>query len=109
MAGGVVGMRLGIDEKTDRQRSELLHRLQDRARVRRVVPAIDEHDPFPGEDDAAVGIEILADVDVDPVFQLPDLRAQILGEREAGGEERDEDRECVLEFHSDLKLSYCAL
>src|SRR5258706_14706014 len=108
MAGGMVGMRRGTDEETHRQGSELLPRLQDRARVRRAVPAVDEQDPFAGEDDAAVGIEILADVDVDPVFQLPDLRAEILGECEAGGEERDEDRECVLEFNRYLKLSYCA-
>src|SRR6266849_3019888 len=97
----MVGMRLGIDEETDRQRSELLNGREDRARVRRIVPAVDEHDPVPGEDDAAIGIEVLADVDVDPVLELPNLRAQILRGREAGGEERDEDREYSyeLEFH----------
>src|SRR2546429_9938205 len=51
------------------------------------------------EDDAAVGIEVLADVDVDPVLELPDLRPQVLGGREADGEEPSEDRECVFEFH----------
>src|SRR5207253_2904093 len=91
MAGGVVGMRLGVDEETHRQRGELPHGREDGARVRRVVPAVDEHDPVLGEDDAAVGIEVLADVNVDPVFELPDLRAEVL--REAGGEERGEYRE----------------
>src|SRR3989442_14310655 len=95
----VVGMRLGVDEEKDGQRSELPHGREDGARVRRVVSAVDEHDPVPGEDDAAVGIEVLADVDVDPVFQLPDLRAEVLRGREAGGEEQNEDRECVPELH----------
>src|SRR5207247_4744931 len=33
------------------------------------------------------------------VIELPDLRAQVLRGREAGGEERNEDREYVPEFH----------
>src|SRR2546427_13080964 len=37
MARRVVGMRLGIDEETDRQRGELPHRLEDRPRGRRVL------------------------------------------------------------------------
>src|SRR6266571_8961037 len=70
-----------------------------RERIGRVVPAVDKHDPLPGEDDAAIGIEVLADVDVDPVLELADLRTQVLGGGEADGEERDEYRECVFEFH----------
>src|SRR5882672_7716009 len=106
MARRMVGMRLGVDEETARKRSELPHRLEDRACVRRVVPAVDEHDPFPGQDEAAIGSEVLAYVDVDPVFELPDLRTEVLRERQADGEERDEDRECVLEFHG-APLSCC--
>ncbi len=101
MARRVVGVRLAIDEETDGQRSELPHGREDRARIRRVVPAVDEHDSFLGEDDAGIGIEVLSDVDVDPVLELPDLRAQVLGGGEGDGEERDEDREgpCRFEFH----------
>ena len=70
MPGRVIRVRFGVDEKANRQRGELLHRVEDRARIRRIVTAVDQHHAFLGHDDAAIGIEIIADVDVDAVFDL---------------------------------------
>src|SRR6185369_16446561 len=51
----------------------------------RVMPAVDQHDAVLGQHDAAIGIEVFADVHVDPVGDFPDLRLQIL-RRQRGGD-----------------------
>ena len=74
----VIAVGLGIDQIAHRERRKLLHGGENRPRIRRIVPAIDQHHAFLGNDDAAIGIEIGADVDVNPVRDLADVWTEIL-------------------------------
>ena len=78
MPGRVIRVRFGIEQEANRQRAQLFNRVEDRARIRRIVPAVDQHDAFLSQDDAAIGIEIRPDVDVDAVFELLKIRRQLL-------------------------------
>ena len=78
MPGRMIRVRFGIEQEANRQRAELFNRVEDRARIRRIVPAVDQHDAFLSQDDAAIGIEISPDVDVDAVFELLEIRRQLL-------------------------------
>ena len=75
----VITMGLGIDEITDGERRKLLHRGEQRARIGGVMAAVDEDDAFLGEDNAGVRVQVIADVNVDAVFDLTDVGTEILG------------------------------
>ena len=74
----VIAVGLGIDQVAHRERRKLFHGGKYRPRIRRVVAAVDQHHAFLGNDDAAIGVEISPDVDVNPVGDLANIRAEIL-------------------------------
>ena len=78
MARRMVGMRFGIDEEPHRHWGELLDGVEDGPRIGRRMSAVDQHDPVLGENDAGIGIEVLANIDVNAVGKLPNLRPEIL-------------------------------
>src|SRR5581483_9232076 len=95
VAGGVVVVGLGVDEKPDRQRRQLFHRLQDGERVRRIGAAVDQHDAFPGNDNAAVRARIPAGgvvdaVDVNAVANFLEAAAELLSAERFGAENPDQ-------------------
>ena len=74
----VIAVGLGIDQVAYRERRKLFHGGEYRPRIRRVVAAIDQHHAFLGNDNAAIGIEIGPDVDVNPFGDLANISAKIL-------------------------------
>ena len=86
MAGRMIGMRFGVDDETNRHRSEIADGRPDVARLVRVLPGIDHDDTLLGEDDPAVRLEAPSGVNVDAIGELLDLRPEIL--RARGTEER---------------------
>jgi hypothetical protein len=88
----MIGVRLGIDDETDRHRGEIADRRPDVAGFVRVLAGVDDDDALLGEDDAGVRLEAPSGVDVDAVGELFDLRTEIplLRARSADANTRDE-------------------
>src|SRR5918992_473473 len=84
-------IRLGVDETPNRQRGDFLHGIEDHARIGRTVAAVDQHHAFLGDHDAAIGIEVIADVDVDAFFDLFNIGRQVLGVSCAGERSGEEN------------------
>ena len=104
MTRGVVRMRLGVDKEEDRQRSDFFHRFQDHAGIRRTMTAVDQHHAVLGDHDAAIGIEVIADVHVDAFFDLFNIGWQVLRVSDASSHEiegSDDDRK--LQLHTFLQ------
>ena len=74
MASRVVAMRFSVDQKTHRQRREFLNGVEYSARIGGIMSAVDEHHALLGEHDAAIGIEIRADVNVNAILDLANVR-----------------------------------
>jgi hypothetical protein len=91
----MIGMRLGVDDKTDRHRREIADRRPDVAGLVRVLAGIDDDDTLLGNDDPGVGLEPPPGVDVDAIGELFDLRTEIpfLSIRGAAERTRDENRQ----------------
>ena len=68
------------------------------------MAAVDEHDTFLRQDNATIRVQVIADVDVNAVFDLFDLRAKILG-REGPAQPATKTRQ----QESSLSLFSCCL
>ena len=78
MARGVVGMDFGVNEETNRQRRELLDSLHHRPGIGRIMAAVHQHHSFRRQDDSGIGISFPRGLHVNPLFDLPELRSQVL-------------------------------
>ena len=80
---GMVVVGLGVDEKSDGLRGELFDGLQNKERIGRVGAAIDQHDSFLGDDNAAIGsgispLNVASAVDINSLSDFQEVRSQIL-------------------------------
>ena len=76
---GMVVVGLGVDEKSDGLRGELFDGLQNKERIGRVGAAIDQHDSFLGDDDAAIGsgispLNVASAVDINSLSDFQEVR-----------------------------------
>src|SRR6516165_6456714 len=58
------------------------------------MPAVDQHHSVLSENDAGVGLEVLADVNVDAVAELLELRSEILRKSGRAHHKSDERNQC---------------
>jgi hypothetical protein len=65
------------------------------------MAAVDEDHAFLSKHDARIGIEIFAHVDIDPIFNLLDLRTEVLrlGDARNPNAKERRDNEPELQFH----------
>src|SRR5207237_1069144 len=101
-------MGFGVDQVSNRLRRELLDRFHDRERVRRIITAVDQHHAVLGKNDRAIGIVNLFRVSKDTVFDLLEVRTELLRRQLSGKEQAESNHEIAeskLCFHTILLTS----
>ena len=78
MAQRVIAVGFGINQKSNRLRCQFLHCFQHHPGVGWGRTAVNQNDTLPGQDDAGIGAASRARIDVDSLFDLFELRTQVL-------------------------------
>ncbi len=81
IAHNMVGMGLGMNDEPDRLRCQLLDRRRHDVGILWILPRVDQHHAFLGQNNRAVGFVEHGRVNVNAVFDLFELRPEILRRR----------------------------